>query len=401
MNSRQKALRVERLLGIFALVSILIAWIVGANLANGDLQPHLQAAALTAGRFDQLDGNTYAAWSRTDPSQLIGYVAVNSAQGYGGPLTLAVAVDETGIVTGISIVDHKETPSYLSRVLREGGIEKLLGLSHQDRFVVGQDVDAISGATYTTQALAESVRASSYQVAETELGLPVLEPEIPKINFGIPEISLIALYAAGFFGHQRNFKYKKAARWASMLAGLIVLGFIYNRPLTLSHINQFLLGYWPQLQTNLYWYLLLGGILFVFTVDNKNPYCDWFCPFGAAQECMGAVGRAKTRSVGRFRDPLKWLIRTVTWAAIVIALLMRNPGITSYEIFGTLFNFTGSTVQFILLGIILVAALFIRKPWCAYLCPLGPVTDLYRTFRKWVIEQWQKRKAKSAALTKS
>ncbi|HDD62487.1 MAG: hypothetical protein DRI65_05905 [Chloroflexota bacterium] len=54
-----------------------------------------------------------------------------------------------------------------------------------------------------------------------------------------------------------------------------------------------------QWQTNLYWYILVLGIIFVFSLDNKNPYCEWFCPFGAAQECMGSIGWAKVRSPGK------------------------------------------------------------------------------------------------------
>ena len=173
-----------------------------------------------------------------------------------------------------------------------------------------------------------------------------------------------------------------------MLVGMIILGFVYTRPLTLSDISKFLLGFWPQWQTNLYWYLLIGGILFVFTVDNKNPYCEWFCPFGAAQECMGAIGGAKSRSAGSYKNILKWLQRGLAWLAILLALLFRNPGLTSYEIFGTLFDLKGSTMQFALLGIVLITSLCIRRPWCNYLCPLRPVTDLYRAFRKWIIESW-------------
>ena len=177
-----------------------------------------------------------------------------------------------------------------------------------------------------------------------QLGLPVPKEMSPNIQFGIPEISLIGLYVVGYFGHQRKFKYTKQARWLSMLVGMIVLGFIYTRPLTLSDISKFLLGFWPQWQTNLYWYLLIGGILFVFTVDNKNPYCEWFCPFGAAQECMGAIGGAKSRSTGSYKNILKWLQRGLAWLAILLALLFRNPGLTSYEIFGTLFDLKGSTM---------------------------------------------------------
>ena len=37
----------------------------------------------------------------------------------------------------------------------------------------------------------------------------------------------------------------------------------------------------------------------------------------------------------------------------MLAFLFRNPGISSYEVFGALFAFTGSTVLFALLGIVL------------------------------------------------
>ena len=136
-------------------------------------------------------------------------------------------------------------------------------------------------------------------------------------------------------------------------------------------------------------------MLFVFTVDNKNPYCEWFCPFGAAQECLGAIGGAKPRSAGRFKRLLVWIQRGLAWLAIVLALLFRNPGLTSYEIFGTLFDLIGSVWQFALLGIILIASLFIRRPWCKYFCPIGPVTDFYRTLRKWILELWKNRRKKA------
>jgi hypothetical protein len=158
----------------------------------------------------------------------------------------------------------------------------------------------------------------------------------PRSSSAFRKITLIALLAVGYFGHQRQFKYKKQTRWVAMLVGIIVLGFLYNKPLTISMVNQALLGFWPQWQTNLCWYMLLGGIILVFTVDNKNPYCVWFCPFGAAQECMGVIGGAKVRSPGRkSRNVLKWTQRDLAWLAIVIALWFRNPGISSYAIFGT------------------------------------------------------------------
>ena len=105
---------------------------------------------------------------------------------------------------------------------------------------------------------------------------------------------------------------------------------------------------------------------------------------------MGAFGGAKVRSPGKYRYFLKWLQRGLAWGAILIALFYRNPAITSFEIFGTLFEMIGTGSQFILLGIILLASLLIRRPWCTYLCPLHPVEEFIRMTRKWILGLWPK-----------
>lgn len=392
-----KRQKVDRILGIIAILTLILAWIIGANIAEGDVYPALYDSFPEASRFEPNNGNGYTAIGSESEKALLGYVTIATSNGYGGPMKVAVAVDLEGNVHGISIISHKESASWMRKVLASDFISSLSGKSYLDGFQLDEDVDGVTGATYTSRALAESALQGSRYVAGKQLGFDVPEQTTQSIKFGIPEITLIGLYALGFIGRQRKFKYKKQAHWASMIIGMLVLGFLYTRPLTLSDVNKLLLGFWPAWQTNLYWYLLIGGILFAFTVDNKNPYCEWFCPFGAAQECLGAIGGAKARSVGRSKYLLLWLQRCLAWLAIVLALLFRNPGLTSYEIFGTLFDLTGSMFQFALLGIIIIASLFIRRPWCTYLCPLRPVTDLYRTFRKWILESWKTLRTKKAA----
>jgi polyferredoxin len=181
---------------------------------------------------------------------------------------------------------------------------------------------------------------------------------------------------------------------------MLVLGFIYNAPVTLAHVVRLVLGYWPQWQTNLYWYFLIGGILFVFTVDNKNPYCRWFCPFGAAQECMGAIGGAKARGAGAYHGLLKWLQRALALTAVLVGVYFRSPGLASYELFGTLFDLVGSNIQFVALGLVLIAALFVSRPWCNYLCPITPVMDLIRVIREMVRDLWRRIRPKTVSSTR-
>lgn len=389
--------RRERIFAVISLVVIAAAWIIGAVRAESDIIPAVEQAKPAARYVERINPGLYATYAIEGDTEPTGYVAIADANGYGGPLTLAVAVDLEGTVLGMVVADHKETPSWVKKVMAAGFMDTLMDKPYTDHFQLGQDLDGVTGATYTSRAMAEAALKGSQAVA-TYLGFPVEQPVPPKFVFGIPEITLIALYAAGYLSQQKKFQYKKQLRWATLLVGMVVLGFIYNKPLTLSMFNQALLGYFPQWQTNLYWFLLIGGILFVFTVDNKNPYCEFFCPFGAAQECMGAIGGAKNRTPGRkVREFWKWVHRTLLWVAVIIALVFRNPGISSYEIFGTLFNLVGNNLQFILLGLVLIVSLFVKRPWCNYLCPLHPVEEFIRVIRRWIKELWQNRKTKANA----
>lgn len=391
MKSEQRkkpSKRLENILAVVALAIVIIAWFVGSFRAEADLAPFLKQAIPLADHFEPAPGGTYIAWKNSAKEQLIGYVTTGSADGYAGEIKMAVAVSPEGTIIGLAIIEQRETASFFQRVLRSGLLQSLEGKAYSDPFALDQDIDGVTGATYSSRALADAARRASRKVASINLGLPAIKEPSPPIQLGIPEAVLIALFVFGIIGRLKRFKYKKTARWVSMLVGLSVLGFIYNQPLTLVQINKMLLGFWSAWQTHLYWYLLLAGILFIYTIGNRNPYCEWFCPFGSTQECLGVIGGAKRRIPERFYTFLRWFQRALALFAIVLALLYRNPSISSYEVFGAFFHLIGSTFNFALLGVVLIASLFLRRPWCSYLCPLRPVTDFIRLVRNWVKAGW-------------
>jgi polyferredoxin len=159
---------------------------------------------------------------------------------------------------------------------------------------------------------------------------------------------------------------------------------VYTIPLSIININSLLLGYWPNWHTHLYWYLLVMGILLPLVLVGESPYCDSFCPFGAAQEGLKVIGGARQRIPSKYHSYMRWIQRMLAWAAIVLALSFRNPARFNYEVFGTFFNLTGTYFQFALLAVVLVASLFIIRPWCNYLCPLRAVADYIRMMRQWI-----------------
>lgn len=379
--SHHRSRKRERVFAVVAMLLIIAAWAVGFTLEHADTEPYLYQAMPGADRLEKTSQGSYAAYGA---DQLIGYIGVGEGTGYGGPMSVAVATDLDGKITGLAVIRHRETPEWFKRVEESDYFSCFTGKKFSDPFGLGDDIDGISGATYTSRAVAQAVLEGSWFVAEKNLGFPVSAKRPVNVVFGPPEAVLLVLFALGFLGRRKSFRYKKKVRWLSMLTGMIVLGFMYTNPLTLSLVSKMLLGFWPDWHTHLYWYVLLGGILFCLISSGKNPYCEWFCPFGAAQECLGTIGGAKSHAVPRYKRLLTWLQRGLALAAILIAMVYRNPGISSYEIFGTLFDLKGSILQFFLLGLVVLASLFVRRPWCRYLCPIKPIESLIRLLRTWV-----------------
>lgn len=390
LNTKTNRTKTETWSAFAAIGLIMIAWFIGGQIEGEDIVATIKSEIREIDKLEEIGKATYKIYnSKNEP---LGFVTIESSMGYGGPLQIAVAVNQKGKIFNLAVVNSKETPSYLEKVLNARFLQEIIGKSYFEEFVLGKDVDGISSATYSSRAILEASKKGNKYIAAKYLGFEIEEEQTPSIKFGILEIVLILLFVVGYFAHKKTFKLKRVVRWGTMLVGMFVIGFQYNQPFALSLFNQMLLGYFPPIHSHLYWYLLLGGIFLVFTVENKNPYCSWFCPFGAAQDCMGAIGGAKHRSTGRYKDILKWTLRILVLLAIIVALLLRNPGVTSYEIFGTLFKLTGSNLQFAILGIVLVASLFIKRPWCTYLCPIGPVTDHFTHIRKQIVNLWKRKK---------
>ena len=167
--------------------------------------------------------------------------------------------------------------------------------------------------------------------------------------------------------------------------GLVFLGFVYNRSFVLADINMVLMGYLPNWHVHLYWYILIIGLLLFKSKENWNTYCYDFCPFGACQEVLAQIGRAKHKTI-RWPKTMLWLQRSLAIAAVSLALIFRNPAFSSFEIFGTAFDLNGSSYQFAVLAIILLLSIFMYRPWCNYLCPLHKRTleGLFDRIRKYM-----------------
>ncbi|MCK5148548.1 4Fe-4S binding protein [bacterium] len=354
------------------------AWVIGIKQQARDMEPAYRSIFSGADSFKS-DGNIISAMR---DNRLIGYLATGEAIGYGGTMQMLVATDTTGTILKIDAARHTETPAFYYRVSRNRIYRRLKDKAITDEWIPGKDIDIVSGATYTSKAFIDGSRIACGKIAHKIYGQPISRSPGPPWKFGRAEILLIGLFGLGLLARGPLKKQAKIIRWISMLTGLVTIGFIINQPLTIGWINRMLLGQFPPIPNHLYWYILIGGIVTYTLTTGFNPYCNWFCPFGAAQECLGKVGGGKKKLPIKLHRSLKLILSIAALCVVLTALVTRNPTMPSYEVFGVMFRMIGDTWQFIVMALVLIASLFIRRPWCSYLCPLHPLFNALKAIRR-------------------
>jgi len=369
--------RTEQILALIAIATIIIAGLLGFFRKADDIETEI-ASLITDGETIQIKGEGRYIITGGQNENALAFISVVEAEGYAGELRAAVRVDTLANIKDLYIISQSETPSFFKKVIQKGIIQQLKGAGYADSFDSDQGIDVVSGATYTSEAIIECAKAGSRQIAAYELGLEVPADTKSRVSVGIPEVTLLLLYLIALIGVNTNFTHKKMLRWATLITSLIILGFWFSVPLTLSRINLFLIGFWPHWHENLYWYILVFGFFLILMVTRKNIYCSWICPLGCIQDGLGLVGGARPRFSKKTILVMKWVQRAIAWLAILLALYFRNPVQLNYEIFGVSLSLTGATYLFIMTGVFFIASVFISRPWCNYLCPITPVADLFR-----------------------
>ena len=96
-----------------------------------------------------------------------GYAMKVIASGSQGNIEMIVGVDETGAITGISIVSNAETGGIGSKVMENkpndagvGVLDQFKGMSGAGSLVVKKNVTPISGATVSTKGVTDGANAA-------------------------------------------------------------------------------------------------------------------------------------------------------------------------------------------------------------------------------------------------
>ena len=86
-----------------------------------------------------------------DKNGFLGYAVSIKTNGYGGEITLMVGIDKDEKVTGVNIVSFSETPGLGSKTKEPDFLVQYK--NENPPFKVGENINAISGATISSKAV--------------------------------------------------------------------------------------------------------------------------------------------------------------------------------------------------------------------------------------------------------
>ena len=167
---------------LFLICLIITALLAGVNMLTADRIAALERQAAVdsqkivlpdAASFEELDDTTVKGLS--DAGETIGYVITTDAKGYGGTIEVMTGITTEGQVSGVVLLSQDETPGLGANATQEKFRNQYLQQVPENGFEViksgtpsdGQ-VQALTGATITTQAVTDAVNLAleKYQALE-------------------------------------------------------------------------------------------------------------------------------------------------------------------------------------------------------------------------------------------
>lgn len=311
----------------------------------------------------------------------LGYVVRTQPQcrdiiGYCGVTDALVVLDPDWKILGLKVHASEDTKEHVHDVVIDRKfLKKWNGMSWDaaaDLDLKEAGIEGVSGATMTSMAIAQSVKAR-LQLSRGEVAAR------PALRFGWRDWGMFVVLvsaAAMAFG-----KAEWRHRWRRpyQMALIVYVGLISG-----DLLAQGLFAGWAR--AGIPWstapglVLLAVAALLVPWVTRKPIYCHHVCPHGAAQELIGKIRPARwqvTLPAGVVRG-LEFLPTALLGFVVVIALLavpFELAGIEPFDAY--LVRSAGwATLGVAVVG--LAASAFVPQAYCRFGCPTGALLNFVR-----------------------
>ncbi len=284
--------------------------------------------------------------------------------GYGGPVPVEIAIKDNRVVS-VKALPNTETPDFFAQASRL--IDSWNGKTVDE--AVTMKVDAVSGATFSSRAIIDNVRAGLRHASNASHSPGLLD----KMDHSAKTIAglIVVLMAAIVPLFYRGKRY----RTAQLVLNVVVLGLWGGTFLNWSMFVAYFSGginVWISLVP-----IVMLVTAFIYPLfGKKNYYCTHICPFGSLQELAGRpmkrkwkLGSTTVKWLGRFRQAL---------FATLMVLMLTGTGFEwmDYELFSAFIFQSAATVVIVLAIVFVVLSVFVTRPYCRFVCPTGTLFKL-------------------------
>ncbi|MDE7388681.1 MAG: FMN-binding protein, partial [Muribaculaceae bacterium] len=228
-----------------------------------------------------------------------------NAVGYAGTVPLEIRVHE-GRISAIEALPNRETPSFFRR--SSAMFDHWIGLTPEEAATL--QVDAVSGATYSSAAIAANMAAG----LEYYLDLPQTSTAKTSLPWRMWIALAVTLAACVVPLMVRNRIYRRV----QLVANVVVLGFWCGQFLDYSLMIRYLSD-GISLPAGLVAVVMLTAAFIYPLFGRRQHYCNNICPLGSAQILVAEICRFKVRIGPR---TLRWLdrARKVLWVVLMLSL---------------------------------------------------------------------------------
>lgn len=293
--------------------------------------------------------------------------------GFGGPIEMVLRTARDGRLIDFRMSNLRETPSYFAGIARW-----LNSLKGQSVFAPLPEpgTDAISGATVSARAVAQTLSSAGPAFAERVLGR---EPGGPHTApHAAHEVTVFLAALAGALLARRYGG--RRTRRVFLVAVVAILGFFMNVQYSMVQLHALVNPPWAHPEYAL-GFVLFAGVPLLSLIFG-NMYCGWLCPFGALQELVGDLRPARwvsepgtgSRRWGRYMKFVVLMAAAFAWAAKPEAALFEVDPLTGF--------FGGGFGRLFAVGLVILGLSFVfRRFWCRYACPVGAFLSIAGSVR--------------------
>ncbi len=132
------------------------------------------------------------------------------------------------------------------------------------------------------------------------------------------------------------------------------------------------------------------GIILMTSILFGPVVCSYACPLGSIQEWIGKIGKRifKERYNHFIHSKLDKYLRYMRYVTLLFTIYLTTNSLKlvflEVDPYYALYHFWSDEATIggiIVLLIVLLASLFVERPWCKYACPLGAVLGMTNTIR--------------------